>query len=72
MTDIKPQTKRVQLRKLLNRKSGVSIDSVQCKLEWQPHTIRAEISRLRRQGLVVTCSPSPRGAVYRAHASERA
>jgi len=66
MTDIKPQTKRAQLLKLVNRKSGASIDTIQLKLGWQPHTIRAEISRLRKQGLVVTCAPSTKGAVYRA------
>lgn len=72
MTDIKPHTKRAQLRKLVSRKSGASIDMMQSKLEWQPHTIRAEISRLRKQGLVVTCAPSPKGPVYRAHVAEQA
>ncbi|MCP5073900.1 MAG: DUF3489 domain-containing protein [Rhodobacteraceae bacterium] len=72
MTDIKPQTKRAQLRKLVNRKSGASIDALQSKLNWQPHTIRAEISRLRKQGLIVTSAPSPKGPVYRAHTPERA
>ncbi len=72
MTDIKPQTKRAQLLKFVNRKSGASIDAIQRKLEWQPQTIRAEISRLRKRGLVVTCASSPKGPVYRAHAPERA
>lgn len=71
MTNTKPQTKRAQLLKLVNRKSGASIDAIQRKLKWQPHTIRAEISRLRKQGLAVTCAPSPRGPVYRAHVPER-
>lgn len=71
MTDIKPQTKRAQLLKLVNRKSGASIDAIQSKFEWQHHTIRAEISRLRKQGLVVTCVPSLRGSVYRSHAPEQ-
>ena len=72
MTDIKPQTKRAQLLKFVNRKSGASIDAIQRKLEWLPQTIRAEISRLRKRGLVVTCASSPKGPVYRAHAPERA
>lgn len=71
MTDIKPQTKRAQLLKLVNRKSGASIDAIGRKLEWQPHTIRAEISRLRKLGLAVTCTPSPKGPVYRARAPEQ-
>ncbi len=71
MTDIKPQTKRAQLRKLAIRKSGASIKAIQSRLNWQPHTIRAEISRLRKQGLVVICTPSPKGPVYRAQMPEQ-
>ena len=71
MTDIKPQTKRAQLRKLVIRKSGASIEAMQNQLNWQPHTIRAEISRLRKQGLVVTCAPSLKGPVYRAQMPEQ-
>ena len=66
MADADPKTKRAQLMKLVNRKSGASIEAIQGKLMWQPHTIRAEISRMRKRGLVVTCSPSPKGSVYRA------
>ena len=71
MTDIKPQTKRAQLLKLVNRKSGASIDAIQRKLEWQPHTIRAEIPRLRKPGVAITCTISPKGPAYRAHAPEK-
>ena len=59
MTTINPNSKRAQLTKLVTRKSGASIKAIQSKLNWQPHTIRAEISRLRKGGLVVTCTPSP-------------
>lgn len=72
MTNKSPQSKRVQLLKLVSRKSGVSISTIQSKFNWQPHTVRAEISRLRKQGLVVTCTASPNGSVYRAQSSERA
>lgn len=72
MTIPKPQSKRAQLASLLKRKSGASIGAIQTKLNWQPHTIRAEISRLRKQGLAVTCTSSPKGPVYRAQMSEQA
>jgi predicted ArsR family transcriptional regulator len=72
MTNTKPSTKRAQLMRLVSRKSGASIEAIQRKLEWQPHTIRAEISRLRKQGLVVTCVSSPKGPVYRAQVPEQA
>lgn len=71
MTDIKPQTKRAQLRKLVKRKSGASIEAIQNQLKWQPHTIRAEISRLRKQGLFITCASSPKGTVYQAKSPEQ-
>ncbi|MEO3413032.1 DUF3489 domain-containing protein [Roseovarius sp. CAU 1744] len=72
MTNKNPQTKRTQLLKLVSRKSGVSISTIQNKFNWQPRTVRAEISRLRKQGLVLTCVPSPNGPVYRAQTTERA
>ncbi|MEP2532726.1 DUF3489 domain-containing protein [Shimia sp.] len=71
MINPKPQTKRAQLTKLIKRKSGASIDAIGRKLEWQPHTIRAEISRLRKLGLAVTCTPSSKGPVYRVHEPEQ-
>ncbi len=71
MTDIKPQTKRALLQKLVTRKSGASIEAIQRRLNWQPHTIRAEISRLRKQGIVVICTPTPKGSVYRAQMGEK-
>lgn len=69
MTSNKPQTKRAQL---VSRKSGTSIDAIQHKLAWQPHIIHAEIPRLRKQELAVTCVPSPKGAVYGTIDAERA
>ena len=68
----KPGTKKAQLIQMLSRSSGAKIGSLQAKLDWQPHTIRAEVSRLRKQGLVVTCASSPNGPVYRAYTSEQA
>jgi len=63
-------SKRDQLARLLARKSGASIASLQKHLGWQPHTIRAEISRLRKTGLAITCSPSAKGTIYKSQVSE--
>ncbi len=71
MSDLKPHSKREQLLRMIRRKPGASITSLQNKLDWQPHTIRAEISRLRKQGHIVTCESSPKGAVYRCQPSEK-
>ncbi len=62
----KPTTKRAQLAKLISRKSGATIETLQKQLAWQPHTIRAEISRLRKGGLAIDCSASAKGSLYQA------
>ncbi len=62
----KSETKRAILTTLVSRKSGASIALIQKQLGWQPHTIRAEISRLRKSGLVVTCTTNAGGSVYKA------
>ena len=68
MSNTKPKSKRAQLSKMVGRKSGATIKTLQEQLGWQPHTIRAEISRLRKTGLVVTCTAAPKGTVYKAQA----
>ena len=68
MSNTKPQSKRAYLAKMVGRKSGANIDTLQEQLGWQPHTIRAEISRLRKTGLVVTCTAAAKGSVYNAQA----
>lgn len=64
-------SKRAQLIKLVSRKSGASISTLEDKLAWQPHTIRAEVSRLRKTGLIIACRPSSSGPVYQAQSSEK-
>ena len=66
-----PITKRAQLAKLISRKSGATVATLQEQLEWQPHTIRAEISRLRKRGVFVRCSTSTKGALYQAASAEK-
>lgn len=66
----KPTSKRAQLIKLVSRKSGANISTLSGKLDWQPHTVRAEISRLRKTGLTIGCRPSPNGPVYQARAEQ--
>ena len=62
----KPKTKRDKLTTLISRKSGANIETLQKQLGWQPHTIRAQISRLRKSGLVVTCTANGACSVYKA------
>lgn len=62
----KSETKRAKLAALISRRSGASVKTLQKQLDWQPHTIRAEISRLRKGGLVVTCNTTSGSSVYKA------
>lgn len=59
-------TRREQLTKLLNRKSGASIAQIQKAFGWQPHTARAAISTPRREGTLVERTDTDKRAVYRA------
>ena len=59
------KTKAKILRKLLLRPNGVTVAQIQKRLAWQPHTIRAAISRLRSSGLPIALDRSGRTARYR-------
>lgn len=54
-----------QLWKLLARRSGATIPQIQRSFEWQPHTARAAISKLRKAGDVVDRTKTSKGSVYR-------
>ena len=58
-------TRREQLAKMLNRKSGVTISQIQTAFGWQFHTARAAISMLRKGGAVIERFDTDKGAVYR-------
>ncbi len=62
----RPTTKRAKLTALISRKTGAKVEALQRQLGWQPHTIRAEISHLRKSGLIVTCNAAPGGSTYKA------
>lgn len=58
-------SKTETLRKLLSRRTGATVPQIQKHLNWQPHTIRAAISRLRSSGVLVELDRSGRTARYR-------
>lgn len=57
--------KQEQLIKLLNRKTGATIEHIQRAIGWLPHTARAAISRLRMAGISVERTDADNGALYR-------
>ncbi len=61
-------TKTDILRKLLSRKSGADLATLQAATGWQAHSIRAALSGLRKAGYLIdrTDPAKPGGnAVYR-------
>ncbi|MEM9670396.1 MAG: DUF3489 domain-containing protein [Pseudomonadota bacterium] len=58
----KPGTKLADLVAALNGK-GSTIPKLSNRLGWQPHTIRAAMTRLRQRGYVITRSKADKSAV---------
>lgn len=58
-------TRQQQLAKLLERKSGATIQQIQAAFGWQPHTAQAAPSTLRKAGFAVVRADTDNGAVYR-------
>ena len=54
------------LHKLLARKRGTTVAQFENQLGWQPHTVRAAISRLRSSGLPIELVRSGKSARFRA------
>ena len=64
------KTKKARLVALLRRKGGASLASLQNELGWQPHTVGAAISGVRKAGETVECAKGKSGPVYRIVKSE--
>ncbi len=59
-------TKIETIRKQLCRPNGASIAQLQKAAGWQPHSVRAALTRLRKQGIAVTRDKNAAGVtVYR-------
>ena len=59
------KSKKTRLEGLLGRPRGATIGQLQKALGWQPHTIRAAISRLRKDGTEITLDHSGKTPAYR-------
>ncbi len=61
-------TKAAILRKLLSRKAGADLVTLQSATGWQPHSVRAALSGLRKAGFGIDRTEPAKpgiGAVYR-------
>ncbi len=62
------ETKTEILRKFLSRKSGANIATLQSATGWQPHSVRAALSGLRKAGYTIDradLAKTDKGPVYR-------
>lgn len=57
----KSLTKKAQLIRMLNRKSGADVSAISDKFGWLPHTTRAALSVLRKSGFALTSEKSGNG-----------
>lgn len=61
-------TKTAILRKLLSRKTGADVAALQSATGWQPHSVRAALSGLRKAGYSIERTDPAKpdnGPVYR-------
>ena len=58
-------SKKARLEAMLRRPKGATQKQLEKSLGWQPHTVRAAISRLRKGGTDVLLDRSARTPAYR-------
>ena len=51
------ETKSAAIQRLLNRKSGATLASLEKATGWQPHSVRAALSTLRKAGYTIDNMP---------------
>ncbi len=65
-SSFRPGTKQARLVELLAADGGATISALTAALAWQPHSVRAAITGLRKRGLAVTRAKDEVGVtVYR-------
>lgn len=57
-------TKADQLKSLLAGRSGVTVETLSDKLNWQCHTTRAALTRLKQSGIKIEKLPPTEGSRY--------
>ena len=53
------------IKRLIAKPSGATLESLCAKTGWQPHSVRAFLSGLRKEGAVVDRDGRGKGAKYR-------
>lgn len=60
-----PKTKKEQFADLLRAKAGADVKALSDALGWQPHTVRAALTGLRKAGVTVEKMPAREGELTR-------
>jgi len=63
------QSKKARLESMLSRPRGATQKQLEKSLGWQPHSVRAAISVLRKSGAEVTLDRSGKTPTYRIDAA---
>lgn len=61
----RPGSKAARLLTMLSRAEGATADALSAALVWQPHTVRAALTRLRQRGLTIAADRTARPTTYR-------
>ena len=61
----RPGSKAAQLLTMLSRAEGATVDALTAALVWQPHTVRAALTRLPQRGLTISADRTARPTTYR-------
>lgn len=76
ITEPSPPREGTKLALLLRALSGkgAPLSKLSTSLSWQPHTVRAAITRLRQRGYTIECAPSAanKPSIYRVSAAHDA
>ncbi len=57
-------TKPAQILRLIRRKTGASMSQLQKATNWQPHSIRAALSGLRKSGHQIDRTKNDKGVTH--------
>ncbi len=61
----RPRSKKDQLIDLLRAKGGADVKALSDTLGWQPHTVRAALTGLRKAGIAIEKMPARDGELSR-------
>ena len=61
----RPGSKAAQLLAMLSRSEGATVEALAAALAWQPHTVRAALTRLRQRSIFFSVDRAARPTTYR-------